>query len=266
MKVLRSVSEFQTWRRSVAPTATVGFVPTMGALHQGHASLLGRARAENDIVVLSIFVNPTQFNQASDLEKYPRTELADLEIARANDVDAVLMPDDPKEIYVDGYRYQLVETEFSKVLDGVYRPGHFEGVLTVVLKFFGLARANRAYFGEKDYQQLSLIQGMARAFFLETEVIGCPTVREIDGLAMSSRNLRLSQSERALAPKLHATMVGATDLGEARSKLESAGFRVDYLEDRKVPNGNRRRFAAAFLGEVRLIDNVPLAGDSGKNL
>ncbi len=261
MIVFRTVTEFRAWRRGIASNATIGFVPTMGALHAGHASLLAAARRENEVVVLSIFVNPTQFNHASDLEKYPRTEEADLAVARTKGVDAVLMPTDPKELYADGYRYQLIETEFSKVLDGVYRPGHFEGVLTIVLKLFGLARATRAYFGEKDYQQLSLIQGMARSFFLETEVIGCPTVREIDGLAMSSRNLRLNRDERALAPKLHAAMIGNLDLPEARVALEKAGFRVDYLEDRNAPNGKKRRFVAAFLGEIRLIDNISLEGE-----
>jgi pantoate--beta-alanine ligase len=232
----------------------------MGALHAGHASLLARARAENDLVALSIFVNPTQFNQASDLEKYPRTVEADLETARAAGVDAVLMPKDPGELYPEGYRYRVIENEFSKDLCGAHRPGHFDGVLTVVMKLLGIVRASRAYFGEKDYQQLRLIRGMAEAFFLSTEVVACPTVREADGLAMSSRNLRLTAEERKLAPKLHATMTEVADLETARNRLADLGFRVDYLEDRPVGGGEIRRFAAAFLGEIRLIDNVPFPG------
>lgn len=260
LKVFETVREFSAWRKALPAGIRVGFVPTMGALHAGHASLLARARAENDVVVLSVFVNPTQFNQASDLEKYPRTLESDLALARSGGVDAILLPRDAAELYPDGYRYRMGENAFSKELCGAHRPGHFDGVLTVVLKLFGIVRAARAYFGEKDYQQLSLIQGMARAFFLETEVVACPTVREADGLAMSSRNLRLSPAERRVAPKLHAAMVGSADAARARESLEADGFRVDYIEDRALPNGETRRFAAAFLGDVRLIDNERVAG------
>ena len=212
MKILETVTDFINWRRGVPAGATIGFVPTMGALHAGHGSLLERARSENELVVLSIFVNPTQFNQASDLAKYPRTVEADLDIARQAGVSAVFIPRDASELYPEGYRYRLTETDFSKVLCGEHRPGHFDGVLTIVLKLFGLVRANRAYFGEKDYQQLTLIEGMARAFFLETEVVACPTVREEDGLAMSSRNTRLTEAERKIAPRLHAAMVSISDI------------------------------------------------------
>jgi pantoate--beta-alanine ligase len=258
MKTFHTVTEFIAWRKTVGPDWAVGFVPTMGALHAGHASLLARAREENDFVVLSIFVNPTQFNQASDLEKYPRTIESDLETARLAGADAVFIPSDPAELYPEGYRYRVVETELSKELCGAHRPGHFDGVLTVVLKLFGIVRANRAYFGEKDFQQLDLIRGMASAFFLGTEVVACPTVREEDGLAMSSRNLRLSSAERAVAPKLHAAMAEIADLSAARQAIEADGFRVDYLEDRTTTKGERRRFVAATLGDIRLIDNIPL--------
>jgi pantoate--beta-alanine ligase len=255
MKTFSTVSEFSAWRKSLGE-ASLGFVPTMGALHAGHASLLARARGENDFVALSIFVNPTQFNQASDLEKYPRTRAADLEVARAAGVDAVFLPEEPAELYPEGYRYRVIETEFSKALCGEHRPGHFDGVLTVVLKLFGIVRPTRAYFGEKDYQQLSLIRGMVSAFFLGTEIVACPTVRESDGLALSSRNLRLSSEDRVRAPKLHAAMIERTDPAEARRALAAEGFRVDYLEDRTLPSGETRRFAAAALGDVRLIDNI----------
>lgn len=262
MKVFETVAEFIDWRRSLSPATRVGFVPTMGALHAGHRSLLDRARLESDLVVLSVFVNPTQFNQSSDLEKYPRTVSADLEVARAAGVDAVFLPRDQAELYPEGYRYRVGETEFSKVLCGVHRPGHFDGVLTVVLKLFGIVRPTLAYFGEKDYQQLSLIEGMVRAFFLETTIVRCATIREKDGLAMSSRNTRLSSEDRKIAPKLHSVMEEVSDLAEARCALEAEGFRLDYLEDRVAPTGERRRFAAAFLDDVRLIDNIPAPGGS----
>jgi pantoate--beta-alanine ligase len=261
MQVFETVAGFMAWRKSLVGGATLGFVPTMGALHAGHASLLERARAENAFVVLSIFVNPTQFNQASDLENYPRSLESDLATAREAGVDAVLLPKNPGELYPDGYRYRVSENEFSKELCGAHRPGHFDGALTVVLKLFGLARATRAYFGEKDYQQLSLIREMAGAFFLDTEVVGCPTVRESDGLAMSSRNARLRESDRKIASKLHTAMSEIADLAAARRAVEAEGFRIDYLEDRALPSGETRRFAAAFLGDVRLIDNVSLSGD-----
>lgn len=258
MKIFESVAEFREWRSSRDPKFSVGFVATMGALHAGHTKLITRASAENDLVVLSIFVNPTQFNQASDLEKYPRTVEADLELARSMNVTAVLLPRDAGELYPDDYRYRVRETEFSEVLCGAHRPGHFEGVLTVVLKLFGIVNPTRAYFGEKDYQQVSLIEGMARAFFLPVKVIKVETVRESDGLALSSRNKRLSAKERVLAPRLFSAMREISNLADARCALEEFGFRVDYLEDRIVPDGSRRRFAAAFLGDVRLIDNIPL--------
>lgn len=260
MKVFETVSELKIWRRSLSENATVGFVPTMGALHDGHRSLMDRARAENDFSVLSIFVNPTQFNQASDLEKYPRTLSADLEIANSALVDAVFIPKDSKELYPDGFRYRVGEMDYSRVLCGEHRPGHFEGVLTVVLKLFEITRPTRAYFGEKDYQQLSLIEGMVKAFFIETEIVHCLTVRESDGLAMSSRNARLSEEDRKVAPRLHAVMTEIENLTDARKALEAEGFRLDYLEDRVTATGERRRFVAAFLDEVRLIDNVALLG------
>ncbi len=266
MKVFDTAQAFREWRTGLIAKGTrgpsVGFVPTMGALHAGHQSLLERARRENDVVVLSIFVNPTQFNQASDLERYPRTLSADLALAREAGVEAVFVPREPTELYPDDYAYEIREKKFSRELCGTHRPGHFEGVLTVVMKLLHLARCDRAYFGEKDYQQLDLIQGMARAFFLDVEIVACPTLREKDGLAMSSRNVRLSAEERERAPKLFQAMTTISEAEEARAALEKEGFRVDYLEDRPTTGGKTRRFAAAFLGEVRLIDNVALEKES----
>jgi pantoate--beta-alanine ligase len=266
MRVFKTITEFQNWRRDLDGRFIaeerrfphVGFVPTMGALHDGHRSLLERAAVENDVVVLSIFVNPTQFNRTDDLAKYPKTIEADLALADQAGVSAVFLPEDPQELYRDGYRYQVSESEFSKRLCGASRPGHFEGVLTVVLKLLHLAKAERAYFGEKDYQQLSLIRGMARAFFLDTEIVACPTVREADGLAMSSRNLRLTPEQREAAPEIFRAMTRVSDVEEARKRLAECGFHVDYFVDEAMPDGKRRRFAAASLGEVRLIDNVAL--------
>ncbi len=258
MKIFENAAELRDWRSARDPKLSVGLVATMGALHAGHAKLIERASAENDLVVLSIFVNPTQFNQPSDLEKYPRTVEADLELARKVKVSAVLLPREPLELYPDNYRYRVRETEFSEALCGAHRPGHFEGVLTVVLKLFGIVNPTRAYFGEKDYQQVSLIEGMARAFFLPVRVVTVETERETDGLAMSSRNVRLSVEERKIAPRLYAAMKEIPSLTNAKRALSECGFRVDYLEDRTVADGSRRRFAAAFLGDVRLIDNIAL--------
>jgi pantoate--beta-alanine ligase len=250
MIVTTSVAQWRALRRGFPDGATVGFVPTMGALHEGHAELLRRAGEECDISVLSVFVNPTQFNDPSDLEKYPRTLEQDCELAARLGVNHVLVPE-ARSMYADGYRYQVTENRLSRELEGSYRPGHFDGVLTVVLKLFQLVRPDRAYFGEKDFQQLELVRGMADAFFLGVDVIAVPTVRETDGLAMSSRNTRLSEAERRLAPEFARALRTSALPEDAKAKLEAAGFGVDYIEDR-----GKRRFGAVRLGDVRLIDNV----------
>jgi pantoate--beta-alanine ligase len=247
-------NDLASWQRVRAgwTSRSIGFVPTMGALHAGHEALLARARRENERVVLSVFVNPTQFNDPTDLAKYPRTLAADLALAGPY-VDAVLVP--PAEaLYPDGYRYRVTETELSRQLEGAHRPGHFDGVLTVVLKLLNLVQAERAYFGEKDWQQLQLVREMAKTFFLPVEIVPCPTVREPDGLAMSSRNRRLSEKARAQAPAFaRALREGRTSTDAAR-RLQEAGFEVDYVEDR-----DGVRLGAIRLEGVRLIDNVPLS-------
>ncbi|MES2856050.1 MAG: pantoate--beta-alanine ligase [Bdellovibrionota bacterium] len=248
IEMIRNLDQWSSLRKSL--TGEIGFVPTMGALHQGHASLLKRARKENDVVVLSIYVNPTQFNDPKDLEKYPSTLEADLEIARQHGVDYVLVPT-YSQIYPDGYRFKIGENTFSNELCGAHRPGHFDGVLTVVMKLFNLVRPGRAYFGEKDFQQLQLIKDMARAFFMDLEVVACPTVRETDGLAMSSRNTNLSDEARKRAPLFHRVLEEEKSVEAARERLEKNGFNVDYVEDREG-----RRFGAVKIGGVRLIDNV----------
>ena len=229
---------------------SVGFVPTLGALHSGHASLFGAARKENDVVLASIFVNPTQFDDPEDLRRYPRTPERDNALMDRAGVDAVFLPE-VSELYPNGTRYTVSESEFSRELCGAARPGHFTGVLTVVMKLLQIAEADRAYFGEKDYQQLQLIRGMCEAFFLQTRIVACPTVREPDGLALSSRNERLSREERALAPALHRALSTAPTAAAARTALETGGFRVEYVEDRPG-----RRLGAVRLGQTRLIDNV----------
>jgi pantoate--beta-alanine ligase len=250
--VVRTPQELQLWRRTLSVDISVGFVPTMGALHRGHETLLQRSVKENQVTVLSIFVNPTQFNDKKDLEKYPVTFEADLEMAAKNKVDVVFAPEYTM-MYPEGYRYKVIETEFSLKLCGKDRPGHFDGVLSVVMKLLNLVQPGRAYFGEKDYQQFSLIRDMAKAFFLPYEIIPVPTVRESDGLAFSSRNVRLSPEQRTWAPKIHQAMIESASATEARQKLENSAVQVDYLEDFEG-----RRFAAVRVGDVRLIDNVKI--------
>ena len=233
---------------------SLGYVPTMGALHEGHLSLVERSRTENDRTLVSIFVNPTQFDDPADLDAYPRTLERDLALLDVAGVDFVLLPR-AEEMYCDGFRYRVSETELSTTLEGVHRPGHFDGVLTVVLKLLNIAAAERAYFGEKDWQQLSLVRGMADAFFLPTTIVACQTVRESSGLALSSRNARLTAPDRARAATLHRVLASAATTNDAIDQLTDAGFAVDYVADR-----DGRRLAAVRLAGVRLIDSVPLSG------
>ena len=233
---------------------SLGYVPTMGALHEGHLSLVERSRTENDRTLVSIFVNPTQFDDPADLDAYPRTLERDLALLDVAGVDFVLLPR-AEEMYCDGFRYRVSETELSTTLEGVHRPGHFDGVLTAVLKLLNIAAAERAYFGEKDWQQLSLVRGMADAFFLPTTIVACPTVRESSGLALSSRNARLTEPDRARAATLQRVLASAATTDDAIDQLTDAGFAVDYVADR-----DGRRLAAVRLAGVRLIDSVPLSG------
>lgn len=248
--VITSPQDFITWRKS--QTGSVGFVPTMGALHSGHEELLKRARIENDLIVLSIFINPTQFNDPKDLEKYPQTWESDLAMAKKNNVDAIFFPR-YDNMYPDRYRYKISESEFSNLLDGAHRPGHFDGVLSVVMKLFNIVKPTKAYFGEKDFQQLQLIRGMVESFFMGLEIVPVPTVRENDGLAKSSRNVRLSKEDRERAPLIYKAITESKSAEEALKKLTAAGFIVDYVTDI-----DRRRFVAAKIGDVRLIDNVEI--------
>ena len=238
--------------RPTLDSCSIGFVPTMGALHAGHASLVERCCEENQVAVVSIFVNPTQFNDPNDLAGYPRTLDADLRLLDRLGVHHVLVPR-PADLYPNGYRFRVEPDSTLQVLEATHRPGFLQGVLTVVLKLLNLVRADRAYFGEKDYQQLIAVTELAREFFLATEIVPCPTVREDSGLAMSSRNALLSPEARDKAAHLFRALTTTPNPAETRAALESDGFAVDYVEDRWG-----RRLAAAFLDGVRLIDNVPV--------
>lgn len=253
MKTVATVAELLEHRRARGAGAT-GFVPTLGALHDGHLSLVRRAKSENARAWASIFVNPAQFDDPGDLERYPHAVEQDLAMLRDAGCDLAFLPR-AEEIYRDGYRYRVTENAASHELEGASRPGHFDGVLTVVLKLLLLTRPDRAYFGEKDFQQLQLVEGLVHAFFLDTRIVRCPTVREADGLAMSSRNRLLSPAERARAPALHRVLERSIaerqPAAEAAAALGREGFDVDYVADR-----DGRRLAAVRLGPVRLIDNV----------
>ncbi len=260
------------WRKA---DETIGVVPTMGALHQGHLSLARAAREKCDRVIVTIFVNPKQFNDPEDLKNYPRTENEDARKLESIGVDLIYVPE-PDQIYPDGFATTVSVAGLTDMLCGESRPGHFDGVATVVSKLFAQTAADYAFFGEKDYQQLQIVRRMARDLDIPIEVIGCPTIREEDGLAMSSRNLLLSDRSRVYAPVLAEVMEdmrqklrgGATMdavLPDARARIMAAGFNdVDYLElrdggdlsllDRAKPDA--RLFAAAWLAGVRLIDNI----------
>jgi pantoate--beta-alanine ligase len=248
--------DLSAWRRQrrhhTRAGVTLGFVPTMGALHAGHLSLVRRSRAENDHTLVSIFVNPTQFDEPGDFVQYPRTLDDDLEVLRRAGTDFVLLPIEA-ELYRDRFRFRVIETECSKMLEGACRPGHFDGVLTIVLKLLHLAAADRAYFGEKDWQQLVLVRDMVDAFFLPTAIVPCATVRERDGLALSSRNRRLAPADRRKAAQFFRILSTAPTRDAAASALRQEGFTVDYVDDR-----DGRRLGAVRLAGVRLIDNVVL--------
>ena len=251
MRMLRDIEAWRAARRALGD-ASVGLVPTMGALHEGHLQLIRRAAEENDRTVVSVFVNAPQFDDRTDLERYPRALEEDAGLAADAGADFVLAPTHDA-VYPDRYRYRVTESDLSRTLEGAHRSGHFDGVLTVVLKLLNLVRPTRAYFGEKDYQQYLLVRGMAEAFFLETEIVPCPTVRDVDGLALSSRNALLGPEARARAPRFAELLASGQSPETVRLRLEDAGFEVDYVED-----AAGRRYGAVRLAGVRLIDNLPL--------
>lgn len=259
---------------------TIGFVPTMGALHEGHLVLLRRSMLENDITICSIFVNPIQFNNQEDLMNYPRLLEKDAEILAKEGCDLLFAPDVP-EMYPDQEKISI-DIDFGmldKVMEGKFRPGHFKGVAIVVRKLFDIIQPTRSYFGKKDYQQLAIIKHLVRIFDLPTVIISCETVREPDGLAMSSRNMRLTIAERDLAPKIYHVLCKVRDkIGKmpvwelkewAIKKIqENPELRVEYFEiadkDTLMPidSWSHKEAAVAlvavYLGDVRLIDNIEL--------
>ncbi|WP_323780330.1 pantoate--beta-alanine ligase [Leisingera sp.] len=261
------------WRRA---GETIAVVPTMGALHAGHLSLVAAAKDACDRVIVTIFVNPKQFNTPEDLENYPRTEADDAQKLAHLGVDLIYVPD-PDQIYPDGYATNVsVGGSITDVMEGPFRPGHFDGVATVVAKLFLQTSADKAFFGQKDYQQLMVVTRMARDLDIPIEVVGCETVREASGLAMSSRNLRLSEDQLARAAALNAAMREAAAKASAgapwapleaaaRKTLAESGFgEVEYfdlrcagtLEALETPARPARLLAAAWMGNIRLIDNI----------
>ena len=263
--------------------SSIGFVPTMGALHHGHLSLIRRARAENDFVICSIFVNPTQFTNKEDLEKYPRTFESDYKLLESEGCDIIFAPK-VEEIYPNNNEpitvYEL--KGLDKPMEGIYRPGHFQGVCVVVHKLFNIINPTRAYFGEKDFQQLAIIRHMVSSLKLDVQIVGCSIVRGEDGLAMSSRNMRLSASERQVAPMIYKTLLQAKHNIETEINITPLQFK-QWISDQissytplkpeyvEIVNKNTLQSVndwkgskelivcvAVFDGSVRLIDNIVL--------
>jgi pantoate--beta-alanine ligase len=244
------VTEINAWR-AIRKTIhqNLGLVHTMGNLHAGHISLCERSKQENEFTVAAIFINPTQFNQARDFDLYPRTLEQDIEKLKKCEVNYLLLLEN-KTLYPDDYHIQVTEHELSKELEGEYRPGHFTGMLTIVLKFLNLVQPTRSYYGEKDYQQLLLIKKMADALFLPVDIIGCPTVRAEDQLALSSRNNRLTAEQRERAQHFPRLLQSTLSPEQISAELKKLGFKVDYIVDKW-----QRRLGAVWLDDVRLIDN-----------
>ena len=275
-EIIRTLVELRSkvagWK---AAGESVAVVPTMGALHQGHLSLVRAAKQACDRVIVTIFINPKQFNNPEDYKNYPRTEEEDARKLIALKADVVYVPDG-EQMYPNGFATTVSVEGITQGLCGAHRAGHFDGVATIVTKLFTQTQADKAFFGEKDYQQLQVVTRLARDLDLPIEVIGCPTIREEDGLAMSSRNLLLSDRARTWAPELHRAMeemseglLAGGDLETLRaaavSRVERAGFtQVEYLDLRSAdqlelmttPNRPARLLAAAWLAGVRLIDNI----------
>lgn len=279
MDILSSPAEMHAWVRALGPQRKIGFVPTMGALHAGHEALLQQSQNENDVTVLSIFVNPTQFNVAADFDAYPRTNERDLRIADHHGVDAVYMPS-TDSMYPDGWRVYVEPGSAADPMEGAGRPGHFRGVTTIVTKLFHAVQPHRAYFGKKDYQQLAVVRQMVSELDFDIEIVGVDTIRHDDGLAMSSRNVRLTAEQRAAAPVIyralsnarHAVASGETN-ARAIEKLVTQEIQsesmcaVEYvnvvrsqgLADISIIEELSVVCVAVWFGDVRLIDNIELS-------
>ena len=250
MNVVETIEET---RRALEQSrqGSIGLVPTMGSLHEGHLALLRAARAENEMVVMSLFVNPAQFGDASDLAKYPRNEKHDLQLAREAGVDLVFAPS-ADEMYPPGFQTWVEVTELGEILEGRFRPGHFRGVATVVLKLLNVVRPTCVYFGQKDAQQVAIVRRMVRDLAVPVEIRIVPTARDEDGLALSSRNAYLSPEERERALALPRALA-------ARDRSLLNGLEVDYFEEADFEP--RVLAAAVRVGNTRLIDNVVLEGE-----
>lgn len=279
MKVLRTVGELQeAMKLHRGAGKTIGLVPTMGALHAGHISLMDRARRDNDIVVASVFVNPTQFNNPTDLETYPRTEEADCHALESAGVDYAFIPS-VEEIYPEPDTRVFDLGEVAEVMEGAMRPGHFNGVAQIVSKLFVWTNPTRAYFGEKDFQQIAVIRRMAALEGFDFEIVACPIVREADGLALSSRNVRLTPEQRAIAPAIHAALADSIAAAAAGKSVEEVKKSVIEQIDSKpqltteyyeivnpltmqpaeswlTPDGPAVGCITVYCGDVRLIDNI----------
>lgn len=278
MLIFNTISATQEYLKSQQKAGkTIGFVPTMGALHAGHISLIERSKTENELTVCSIFVNPTQFNNPEDLKKYPRTLDNDCELLQAAACDVVFAPS-AEEMYPSLPQLRMDFGTLETVMEGKFRPGHFNGVGIVVSKLFNIVKPDKAYFGLKDLQQVAVIRQMVKDLSFDLEIIPCPTLREMDGLAMSSRNTRLSVEERALAPQIYKVLTFAKEkLQEGFSAkatqeavnqclIDYPAFELEYFEvtnfdtllpiETKIEDGKTALCIAAFLGGVRLIDNI----------
>ena len=277
MKVIHTIKDLQTELSELkAQGKKVGLVPTMGALHAGHASLVKRSVNENDVTVVSVFVNPTQFNDKNDLVKYPRTLEADCKLLEDCGATLVFAPS-VEEMYPEPDTRQFGYAPLDTVMEGAFRPGHFNGVCQIVSKLFDAVKPHRAYFGEKDFQQLAIIREMVRQMKFDLEIVGCPIVREEDGLALSSRNARLSSDERENALNISRTLfksrtfAATHSVSETQKMVEDAiaaapGLRLEYFEIvdgntlQKIGDWNETSYAVGcitvFCGEVRLIDNI----------
>lgn len=279
MEIIRKVDEL---RHRVAGAKSegksVGLVPTMGALHAGHISLVDRARKENDMVVVSVFVNPTQFNNAEDLATYPRTEEADCAKLEAAGVDVAFIPS-VDEVYPEPDTRQFDLGEVAAVMEGAMRPGHFNGVAQIVSKLFSIVEPTRAYFGEKDFQQIAVIRRMVELEGFNLEIVDCPICREDDGLAMSSRNTRLTAGQREVAPVIHRTLAASVDWAKTHTLEQTKRFVIDEINSfphmeveyyeivdpltmqsldnwEDAVNGHPVGCVTAYCGKVRLIDNI----------
>ena len=277
MEIVHTIKDLQAALAALrAQGKTVGLVPTMGALHAGHASLVKRCVAENDAAVVSVFVNPTQFNDKNDLAKYPRTLDADCRLLEQCGAAFAFAPS-VEEMYPEPDTRQFSYAPLDTVMEGKYRPGHFNGVCQIVSKLFEAVKPDRAYFGEKDFQQLVIIREMVRQLKFPLQIVGCPIVREEDGLALSSRNARLSAEERKQALKISQTLFASCDYAKSHTVAETQkfvedaieaapGLRLEYFELvdgntlQKIANWEDTSYAVGcitvFCGEVRLIDNI----------